>query len=210
MADRKKHIPKPTDIRKRDTGKPVTSIEDFNARRERRKKISKDNRNRSKAMERNTSKLLNGERTPQSGAGLSKGDVRVNFTYRPGHYMIECKLSAGINYDQPYIVIQKRWMDKMKEEAEKMRSLFPILLIKFHYKQEQFVFILPEDLSKIYTIEEEIGIIDKSERKRMGVGVYHTELVKSLKKYRFTIFKFPYRDYIFMSLQTWREIIGEI
>ena len=72
---------------------PITSPEESERLKEERKQRNRLNRQRAKNMERRVARYLGGDRTPQSGAGNSKGDVAVLFTNRPGRYLVECKLT---------------------------------------------------------------------------------------------------------------------
>lgn len=107
---------------------PITSEKEFDARKSQKKTIQKQNKQRAKDMERRVAKILAGQRTPQSGAGFMKGDVRVPFKHR--HFMIECKLSSMVD-TEPYITIIFDWLVKMEREAEAMRSFFAVLIIHF-------------------------------------------------------------------------------
>ena len=89
--------------------KPITSAAQLERLKEEKRERNRLNKQRSKAMERRVAKYLNGDRTPLSGAGASKGDVMVPFANRPGRYLIECKLTEQMHGGEPCIKIRKAW-----------------------------------------------------------------------------------------------------
>ena len=117
--------------------------------KEEKRQRNRLNKQRAKAMERRVAKYLGGDRTPQSGAGNSKGDVTVLFTNRPGRYLIECKLTEQFKNEEPNITLSKIWLSKIQAEAKQMNALFGILLFRYHFRQTDYVLIRSSDLLKL-------------------------------------------------------------
>lgn len=128
---------------------PITSKAAFKKIDERRKEINRLNRQRAKAMEKRVARYLDGLQTPQSGAGSAKGDILIDFTGRPGKYMIECKLSSALQRGIPKMQISKSWITKMNKDAKAMRALFPVLVYHYHDRQGDYVIVAQNDLHKI-------------------------------------------------------------
>ena len=217
MANYNAKRPKSTSIRKREMRKPITSEEDYLERRAMKREIALENKRRSKTMERDVSRLLKGDRTLMSGAGRDKGDIKVPFTYRPGHYLVECKLTAGIVNDQPVIHLQQYWLEKMQDESISMGSLFPILVLKYMHTRGFYVLILEKNFNKIHPALENIREIDFTPDNPRRVGIkscrlYHTQIVDTLKKSTIPIYrsKFTWGTYLIMSLDTWMGIIQNV
>lgn len=128
---------------------PITSKRKFKEVDEKRKEINRLNRQRAKAMERRVARYLDGLQTPQSGAGSAKGDILIDFTGRPGKYMIECKLSSVRQKGIPKMQLAKSWIAKMNKDAKAMRALFPVLVYHYHDKQGDYVLVEKTNLHKI-------------------------------------------------------------
>jgi hypothetical protein len=136
------------------TSKPITSPEEFERLKEERRERNRMNRQRSKAMERRIAKFLGGDRTPQSGAGTTKGDVVVLFNNRPGKFLIECKLTELWRYGEPCIAISKAWLRKIHEEAKQTRALFGALIFRYHGRTDDYMLIKAVDMGQIAVINE--------------------------------------------------------
>lgn len=126
--------------------KPITSPAELERLKEEKRQRNRLNKQRAKAMERRIAKYLGGDRTPQSGAGSSKGDVTVLFANRPGRYLIECKLTEQFRADEPSITLSKIWLTKIQAEAQQMKALFGILIFRYHFRQHDYVLIRAKDL----------------------------------------------------------------
>jgi hypothetical protein len=137
---------------------PVTSEESFKERKKAKVSIQKRNKQRAKDMERRIAKLLAGQRTPMSGAGFMKGDIRVPFKHK--HFMIECKLSSQINVGNhdPYITLVFEWFTKMEKEANAMGSLFPVLIVHLMRYEEDYCFIPLEAWNQWFIRTEQAAI----------------------------------------------------
>lgn len=133
--------------------KPITSPEQAEILKEERRERNRLNRQRAKAMERRVAKYLNGDRTPQSGAGSSKGDVTVLFANRPGRFIIECKLTELYRNGEPSITISKNWLTKVQDEARQMKALFGLLVFRYHGRQQDYVLIRASDFHKVVAPE---------------------------------------------------------
>lgn len=196
---------------KKSLDRPITSPEELARRKEERLKINKLNRDRSKRQERELAKKLLGDRTPQSGAGSTKGDVRVQFVDRPGHYLIEAKLSARrksyAGKEVPSIAIQGKWFPKLKEDTKSMRSLFGILCIQYVSMPDSYVLIDTLDLAKIYQVNEVYPIIDWTEKNTVAVQLYRPQAQEYTKEHGICIFQLKYGTYYLMTLSKWQEII---
>jgi hypothetical protein len=129
--------------------KPITSPQAAEQLKAERRERNRLNRQRAKTMERRIAKLLGGDRTPQSGAGNSKGDVTVMFANRPGRFVIECKLTELIDRDGPSITISKAWLTKIHLEAEQMNAVFGVLIYRYHGRPEDYVLIRAKDMQKV-------------------------------------------------------------
>ena len=112
-------------------------------------KIRATNKRRAKEMERDVTKRLNGRRTPMSGAGMIKGDGIVYLPHDGGLCVLECKLTERVHQTQgPIIALQVRWFDKLLADVSAMKGLgakFGILIIKFVYIREMYVFVRLQD-----------------------------------------------------------------
>lgn len=136
------------------TSKPITSPEEFERLKQERRERNRLNRQRSKAMERRIAKYLGGDRTPQSGAGTSKGDVVVPFLNRPGRFLIECKLTELWRYGEPCIAISKAWLRKIHEEAKQTRALFGVLIFRYHGRTDDYMLIKAIDMGHLTLVED--------------------------------------------------------
>lgn len=192
--------------------RPITSKHNFKQVDERRKEINRLNRQRAKAMEKRVARYLDGTQTPQSGAGSAKGDILIDFTNRPGKYMIECKLSADRQKDKPTIRIFKYWIPKMIKDAKSMRALFPVLVYHYHDVAGDFVIIETADLHKLNIYPE--LVLSSTEPVTFEFNTPAKTVVLDLPK-SLTTKKDPYYSlliinnvvYYHMTLETYRNIL---
>ena len=193
---------------------PITSPAKFKQIDNRRKEINRLNRQRAKAMEKRVARYLDGTQTPQSGAGSAKGDILIDFTNRPGKYMIECKLSSVRVKCVPMMQLLKKWIPKMNRDATSMRAQFPILVFHFHDVSGDWVVVETSNLHKIGVFP---AVIDPTEPK-----VAHYDTVAKSAKVYLTQAKYaedrPYYAllsidsvlYYFMTLEYFKDIMKEI
>ncbi len=193
-----------------DMEKPLTSEANFEQRRFTAKEVAAKNKSRAKSMEREVAKYLGGERTPMSGAGSTKGDVRVMFTNRPGHYMIECKLSAQLS-ERLFPVIRMRfeWLTKMHEEAVSMRSLFAVLIIKYLSIHDKFVLVKAEDLHKVYT-PLDVPVTDWTAKNPKGISIKVQQFRAMIGDNGVGLLKIPLGDYYVLTLEMFRSIMRHV
>lgn len=194
--------------------RPITSEREFEQRKQERVQINRKNKSRSKAQERDLAKRLSGDRTPMSGAGSSKGDVRVQFKNRPGHYMIEAKLSSRrLNYNgvsSPAIAISYLWFSKMIQDAKAMRSLFPILAVKYMNFRDQFIFIAVQDLAKIISTAPDATSVDWINKNKKSFQLFLPQLKDITAEYGIAYVVMPIGSYYVMTLEKWEELIADI
>lgn len=114
--------------------KPLTSEYEL---KKTRQEINATNRRRAKEMERRVARYLKGMRVPASGAlaGM-KGDCKIPLADGEQHYYVECKMSAQNSFP---LTIQ--WFDKVLTDTVAMNSRFGILVIHFHGKKQDYVFV---------------------------------------------------------------------
>lgn len=110
-------------------------------------KQQKLNKDRAKRMERELAKALDGDRTPMSGAGSQKGDVKLRNTPL-GNIYVEAKYSAMRDKNnRPYITLQAIWFRDMIANAIKMKDNLAILIVQFH-RRGKYVFLPLKDGEK--------------------------------------------------------------
>jgi len=116
------------------------------------------NKQRAKAMERRVARYLKGSRIPMSGAMAQyKGDVTIPFVNNPGGYLIECKLSAQAPKGIPQIRLFYSWFPKIHSEAKSMPMMkFGIVIIHYHQKSDDYVFIRRDIVEKLITKYESV------------------------------------------------------
>jgi hypothetical protein len=193
---------------------PITSPAKFKEIDNRRKEINRLNRQRAKAMEKRVARYLDGTQTPQSGAGSAKGDILIDFTNRPGKYMIECKMSAVRDKGVPMMQLLKKWIPKMNKDASAMRAQFPILVIHYHEVSGDWVIVEMPHLHKIGVFP---AVIDPTEPQ-----VFHYDTLAKAAKIHLPQAKQannrPYYSllsidsvlYYFMTLEYFKDIMKEI
>lgn len=128
------------------------------------KQINAENKRRGTAMERNIMKILKGNRVPFSGAGAIKGDGIVNHEIH-GMYLVECKMSAGVDSVEPVMRLQKYWLDKLDTEVVNMRAKFGILVFHYHKDKSNYAMIRDSYFRKI------IGDPSVYKLRELAVGV---------------------------------------
>ncbi len=190
------------------TDAPITSDRAYEERKEKAREIAAQNKSRAKAMERRIAKVLMGDRTPMSGAGATKGDVRVMFRNRPGHYMIECKLTAQDDeVSGPTIAFNRIWLDKMHEEAKAMRSLFAVLIVHYMNYSNDFVFIRVDDYNKILPAPDITKVLDLSHKQAKNIRVSRYDLLDIADT---GLLKLAIGEYYIFTLQVFRDMMEEI
>lgn len=195
--------------------RPITSQKALDELKAERKERNRLNRQRSKAMERRIAKYLGGDRTPQSGAGNSKGDVTVLFANRPGRYVIECKLTELFDKHGPSISISKAWLSKIHLEAQQMSAVFGMLVYRYHGRQDDYVLIKSSDLRKVYKNADassiESGIVldfSKSKAKTFAMPIAKSMLCKEPPG--FVCVLIDHVVYYLMTLDKFKEIIDDV
>lgn len=89
-----------------------------------------------KNLERKVAKIICGKRIPVSGCGDMKGDVFHKF------FFIECKYGKQI----PKKIIN--WYEKAR--SENTENKITLLILKYRYSHDEFVFLTLKDFLKIY------------------------------------------------------------
>jgi len=165
---------------------PITSLEVL---KETRAKITRTNRRRSSEMERRIAKYLQGDKTPQSGSGLTKADCIIPLVNHPGRYLVECKLSSqkrkGV---MPMIRLEYEWLSTLKKHVFAMKSRFGILIIHFMHRGTDYVFINLEDIPLLDTLSDshmftrllKTEVYTYTDKERITITLYHDELTKML------------------------------
>lgn len=191
--------------------KPITSPQAAEQLKEERRERNRLNRQRAKTMERRIAKLLGGDRTPQSGAGNSKGDVTVMFANRPGRFVIECKLTELLDRDGPSITISKAWLNKIHQEAEQMNAVFGILIYRYHGRPDDFVLIRSKDMRKVIKrpIETETELTFNNPKvKTFAMPIARSMLCKAGSG--IACVTIDYVVYYLMTLDLFKELVEEI
>jgi hypothetical protein len=121
---------------------PITKVTSARRNAEPKMRGGNANGNRSKAVERQLAKKVQGERVPMSGGGRTKGDVLTRYTF------YEVKTSSAIAPDGEKIIGLKRaWLYKMKQEAAIEQKLIPVLLVHYKGDGEEWA-VIPFDTVK--------------------------------------------------------------
>jgi hypothetical protein len=194
--------------------KPITSKNNFKEVDNRRKEINRLNRQRAKAMEKRVARYLDGTQTPQSGAGSAKGDILIDFTNRPGKYMIECKLSEVRKDNVPTMKLYKLWFDKMIKDAKSMRALFPVLVYHYHDVSGDFILVAKNDLNKLNIYPEQINEAEpvththNTSAKTVVVSLTRSQL--SNKPPYYSLLEVNNVVYYHMSLEYYRDLLKGI
>lgn len=194
--------------------KPITSKGNFRQVEERRKEINRLNRQRAKAMEKRVARYLDGTQTPQSGAGSAKGDILIDFTNRPGKYMIECKLSEARQKGIPTMRIFKVWISKMIKDAKSMRALFPILVYHYHDVSGDYVLVAVNDLNKLGVYPESLSdaepqkYVHNTSAKTVVTNLNKSKLAEKPPYY--TLLEINEVVYYHMSLEYYRSLLKGI
>lgn len=166
--------------------KPLTSVYEL---QKTRKEINALNRDRAKRMERRVAGFLRGQRTILSGAWSGqKGDCTVPLI-SGGNYLVECKLSANESKGESRIILSLEWFDKTLKDARSMNARFGVLVIHYHGKSEDYVFVPGNAMRYIATYSVHGRIIDLvredilprdisiiNDRKRSVYGLYQKDL----------------------------------
>jgi hypothetical protein len=191
--------------------KPITSKAALDELKAERKERNRLNRQRAKAMERRVAKYLGGDRTPQSGAGSTKGDVTVLFSNRPGRYVIECKLTELFDRHGPSISISKAWLSKIHLEAQQMSAVFGMLVYRYHARQDDYVLIRSIDLQKVVkNVVETPHVLDfsKSKAKTFAMPLERSLLCKEPPGVVCVLV--DYVVYYLMTLERFKEMIEDV
>lgn len=194
--------------------RPITSKGNFKQVDNRRKEINRLNRQRAKAMEKRVARYLDGTQTPQSGAGSAKGDILIDFTNRPGKYMIECKLTEARNDGLPTMKIYKSWLAKMIKDAKSMRALFPVLVYHYHDVSGDYILVAKDDLNKLNIYPESFSDAQPTKYIHNTVAkTVVTNLTKSKlaeKQPYYTLLEINDVVYYHMSLEYYRSLLKGI
>ena len=158
------------------------------------KEINRLNRQRSKTMERYIAKRLGGNRVLMSGAGYIKGDVTI--PYKGSTFLIECKLTESVHkYFGPSMHIPFNWLTKIEYESRAMRSLFGLLIIKYHNVSGHYVFMPVDKLHYLkLPVALPIRVIDfiardtKAGKQHAGATVHRKDVLEPVQ------IVFPHRD----------------
>lgn len=191
--------------------KPITSPQAAEQLKAERRERNRLNRQRAKTMERRIAKLLGGDRTPQSGAGNSKGDVTVMFANRPGRFVIECKLTELLNRDGPSMTISKAWLSKIHQEAEQMNAVFGVLIYRYHGKPDDFVLIRSKDMRKV--LKRPVETTAELTFNNTKVKTFAMPIARSLvckEGSGIACVTIDYVVYYLMTLDLFKELIEEI
>jgi len=195
--------------------RPITSQAALDELKAERKERNRLNRQRAKAMERRIAKYLGGDRTPQSGAGTTKGDVTVLFTSRPGRYLIECKLTELFDRHGPSISISKAWLSKIHLEAQQMNAVFGMLVYRYHGRQDDYVLIRSADLRKVVkdltdAVVESSNMLDfsKTKAKTFAMPLARSLLCKEPPGQ--VCVMIDYVVYYLMTLERFKELIEDV
>lgn len=191
--------------------KPITSPQAAEQLKAERRERNRLNRQRAKTMERRIAKYLGGDRTPQSGAGNSKGDVTVLFTNRPGRYVIECKLTELFDRHGPSITISKAWLAKIHREAEQMNAVFGMLVYRYHGKPDDFVLIRTQDMRKV--LKSPVEAVSDLSFDNLKTKTFAMPLARSLvckEGTGLTCVTIDFVLYYLMTLERFKELIDEV
>jgi len=191
--------------------KPITSPQTAEQLKEERRQRNRLNRQRAKTMERRIAKYLGGDRTPQSGAGNSKGDVTVLFANRPGRYLIECKLTELFDRHGPSITISKAWLQKIHREAQQMNAVFGMLVYRYHGRPEDFVLVRSADMRKVVKIALEATAelsFDNLKTKTFAMPQARSLVCKEGSGIACVTIDFVL--YYLMTLERFKELIDEV
>lgn len=190
--------------------KPITSPQAAEQVKAERRERNRLNRQRAKTMERRIAKYLGGDRTPQSGAGSSKGDVTVMFANRPGRYVIECKLTELFDHYGPSITISKAWLAKIHKEALQMNAVFGVLIYRYHGRPDDYVLIRAQDLRKIYKEELPVGseLSFDNKTKTFAMPLQRSILCKQVTGV--TCLTINFVLYYLMTLERFKEIVDQV
>ena len=189
------------------------------------------NKQRSKAMERKIAQQLRGRRVPMSGAAAQyKGDVEIPLKNHPGHYIIECKLSARQHNRtlEPWAVIRFDWFEKIHNEAKAMNAKFGILIFHFQNTANDYVFIrrdvitkliryLPEYADILNALSTQTPIQDlrfnKAGKLVSSSSIFRNKLEATMiayKGYKAARVILPDGEYTIMHLITFKELTQEL
>lgn len=181
-----------------------------------KKTIQATNKQRSKAMERRVAKYLGGTRTPMSGALANwKGDCEIPFYCHlldtMLSYIIECKLSSKVDSNaNPKMMLDFKWFEKIRKEAETSSALFGIVVIHFHNHPIDYVFMRVDDLRWV----ENHGIIvpdplDWRYKTNNGLRRIYSVTkrdMESLTRDTYSSVLLQDGQYLIMTLPQWKEL----
>lgn len=92
-------------------------------------------------QEKHIAKMLNGDRTPNSGATMfAKGDIKLN------KFLIECKTKMK---SSDSITIRKEWLDKLNAESLFMGKPYSALTFNFGPNEPNYSIINEELFEKL-------------------------------------------------------------
>jgi len=130
---------------------------------EKKREISRMNKQRSQIMERRIAKVFGGVRVPLSGAAKHwKGDVLVpiiNEKEQVGHFIIECKLSSKLSKSIPTITFLFDWFNQLEVEIYTTRAKFGFIVFYFHGSSHYYAAITPANLSMLLTYQTNHAMI---------------------------------------------------
>lgn len=178
-----------------------------------RSEINKRNRQRAKNHEHNIAKFLRGQRTPSSGAMAAyKGDVKV--AWRGASFMVECKMSADLQYHSPSIKIDFTWLPKLQKDVISMQCLFGVLITHYHDTSmlRDYVFIREEDVRRFLDIDinvPEYNVSIKNDKEVRYFRVIQPLMERQFGNNIYIKHITPYGKYIVMHLQDFRDLLDK-
>lgn len=202
--------------------KPLTSEEEL---KKTRREINATNRRRAKDMERRVARYLKGKRVPSSGAiaGM-KGDCKIPL--EKGFYLVECKLSAQEDKGLAKIPLQLTWFDKIIKDSISMDARFGVLVIHFHGKKQDYVFV-PSNAMRLLAMHSKFAfdvdyirndiiprdITTVGEKKRSTYDLFEHKLISSLitvHGFQCTAFRMQDGVWHIFSLEQFRDLVDGI
>lgn len=199
--------------------KPLTSEYEL---KKTRQEINATNRRRAKDMERRVARYLKGMRVPSSGAiaGM-KGDCKIPIVGGEEHYYVECKSSAQLAF--PLTML---WFDKVLIDTVAMDARFGILVIHFHGKKQDYVFVPSRAMSFLATrsihglaidlIRNDViprDIILAGNKMRRVLSLYEESLMQSLitvRGFRTTAFLMESGVWYVFTLEQFRDLMEDV
>lgn len=168
------------------------------------------NRSRSKAMERDVAKALNGKRVPMSGAGYLKGDCEVD-TDKCGRIYIECKHSSLVHKRLgSYIGVDHKWLVKMCAEAQTMRASFAVLIVQYHGTRLTRYVIMPTTaFAKHGNMEQLSTIFSFGTEKLSAFRLVKSVVDEALAIDPYIPFYSRAGSFVIMTLDSFKELIND-